>query len=280
VAQAYVRGPGSQPLYNQRRVRRLVDTVGARLPRGFIDAASQLLLFFAAFNAYQIVRGLTDGSRQEAFANADRVIDAERWLGTFFEPGLQQTLLAQTWLIDFANFMYMNSLCVVSTTFLVWVYLFRNEHWGFVRNMFLVAMGLALVGYAAFPTAPPRLIPEEGFTDTITAFTGIAQDEGTASLLVNQYAAVPSMHCAFALMIGIPGMIISSHRWAKVLWSLYPLLVLWVVVVTGNHFWLDGAAGAFVAALSALAASRLARARPTWAWRPATAEARASAPIA
>jgi membrane-associated phospholipid phosphatase len=256
-------------------VRRLVDTVGARLPRGWLDAASQLLLFFAAFNGYQIVRGLTDGSRHEAFANADRVIDAERWLGTFFEPGLQKALLAHTWLIDFANFMYMNSHFVVSTTFLVWVYLFRNEHWGFIRNMFLVAMGLALVGYAAFPTAPPRLIPEEGFTDTIAAFTGIAQDKGTASLLVNQYAAVPSMHCAFALMIGVPGVIISRHRWAKALWSLYPLFVLWVVVVTGNHFWLDGAAGAVVAALSALAARRLARARRAWAWRPATGEARA-----
>jgi membrane-associated phospholipid phosphatase len=256
-------------------VRRLVDTVGARLPGGYLYAASQLLLFFAAYNGYQVVRGLTDGSRQEAFANADRVIDAERWLGTFFEPGLQKALLDQTWLIDFANFMYMNSHFVVTTTFLVWVYLFRNEHWRFIRNMFLVAMGLGLVGYAAFPTAPPRLIPEEGFTDTIATFTGIAQDEGTASLLVNQYAAVPSMHCAFALMIGIPGIIISRRRWAKAFWSLYPLFVLWVVVVTGNHFWLDGAAGAVVAALSALAAQRLARARPTWAWRPAAGEARA-----
>jgi hypothetical protein len=169
---------------------------------------------------------------------------------------------------------------VVSTTFLVWVYLFRNEHWGFIRNMFLVAMGLALVGYAAFPTAPPRLIPGEGFTDTIAAFTGVAQDEGTVSLLVNQYAAVPSMHCAFALMIGVPGIIIARRRWAKVLWSLYPLLVLWVVVVTGNHFWLDGAAGAGVAGLAALAARHLARARPTWAWRPVPAEAKAPAPIA
>jgi membrane-associated phospholipid phosphatase len=236
-------------------VRRLVDTVGVKLPRGWLDAVSQLLLFFAAFNGYQVVRGLTDGSRHEAFANADRVIDAERWLGTFFEPGLQKALLSQTWLIDFANFMYMNSHFVVTTTFLVWVYLFRNDHWGFIRNMFLVAMGLALVGYAAF--------------------TGVAQDKGTVSLLVNQYAAVPSMHCAFALMIAVPGIIISRRRWAKALWSLYPLLVLWVVVVTGNHFWLDGAAGAVVAALSALAARRLARARQAWAWRPATGEARA-----
>ena len=72
--------------------------------------------------------------------------------------------------------MYLNSHFVITTGFLAWLYLFRNEHFYFVRNMFMVAMGLALVGYAVFPTAPPRLIPEAGFTDTIAAFTGVAQD--------------------------------------------------------------------------------------------------------
>ena len=70
--------------------------------------------------------------------------------------------------------------------------------------MFMVAMGLALVGYALFPTAPPRLFPGEGFTDTIATFTGVAQDSQTASLLLNQYAAVPSMHIAFSLMVAVP----------------------------------------------------------------------------
>ena len=79
--------------------------------------------------------------------------------------------------------MYLNSHFVITTGFLAWLYLFRNEHFYFVRNMFLVAMGLALVGYALFPTAPPRLFPGEGFTDTIAAFTGVAQDSKTASLL-------------------------------------------------------------------------------------------------
>ena len=66
----------------------------------------------------------------------------------------------------------MNSHFVITTAFLAWLYLFRNEHFYFVRNMFMVAMGLALVGYALFPTAPPRLFPGEGFTDTIAVFTG------------------------------------------------------------------------------------------------------------
>ena len=100
--------------------------------------------------------------------------------------------------------MYFNTHFVVTTAFFAWLYLFRNDHFYFVRNMFMVAMGLALVGYALFPTAPPRLFPGEGFTDTIATFTGVAQDDKTASLLVNQYAAVPSMHIAFSLMIAVP----------------------------------------------------------------------------
>ena len=67
--------------------------------------------------------------------------------------------------------MYFNSHFVITTSFLVWLYLFRNENFNFVRNMFMVAMGLALIGYALFPTAPPRMFPGAGFTDTIRAFT-------------------------------------------------------------------------------------------------------------
>ena len=113
-----------------------------------------------------MVRGLTDGNEAVAFANAERVIDLEKGIGTFFEPGFQDALLSHTWLIDFANFAYMNSHFVVTTTFLVWLYLFRNDHFYFVRNMFMVAMVVALAGYAAFPTAPPRLIPEAGASPT------------------------------------------------------------------------------------------------------------------
>jgi hypothetical protein len=128
-------------------------------------------------------------------------------------------------------------------------------------------MALALVGYALYPTAPPRLFPGEGFTDTIAAFTGGAQDSDTATLLVNQYAAVPSMHIAFSLMVAVPAATLSRHGASRTLWSAYPLLVFFVIVATGNHFWLDAAAGAAVACLAAVAARALARLRPNaWSW--------------
>jgi hypothetical protein len=257
-------------------VRRPFTYVNRLLPKSIWDAGLQFLLFFAVYNAYQLVRGLADGQKEVAFANADRLIDIERSTGTYFEPGFQQALLDQHWLIDAANFMYMNSHFVITTGFLAWLYLFRNDHFYFVRNMFMVAMGLALVLYAAYPTAPPRLMPEEGFTDTIAAFTGVAQDDKTVSLLVNQYAAVPSMHIAFSLMVALPAIALSQHRAVRTAWSVYPLMVFFVIVVTGNHFWLDAAAGAAVACVAAVAARQLARLRPAaWSWREASSEAAA-----
>ena len=255
-------------------MRRAWQTTREFPPRGWGDAALQFFLFFLVYNAYQLVRGIADGNTDAAFANAYRIIDAERAIGTFFEAGLQQALLDNRWVIDIANFLYLNSHFVITTGFLAWLYLYRNDHFYFVRNMFMVAMLLALVCYAVFPTAPPRLMPLEGFTDTIASVTGTAQDSKTVDLLVNKYAAVPSMHIAFALMVAVPGMALSRRILARGFWAIYPLLVLFAIVVTGNHFWLDAAAGAAVACVAAVAAHQLARLRPDhWSWREAAAQA-------
>jgi membrane-associated phospholipid phosphatase len=243
------------------------------LPHGWGDAGRQLGLFVLAELSYETVRGIAEGQRAEAFGNAASITSFERSTHTFFEPDLQAALLSHQWIIDAANFLYMNSHFVVTTAFLVWLYLFRNPSFYFVRNMFLVAMGLALVGYTLVPTAPPRLFPEDGFVDTITAYSQVNHDSGLVKLFVNPYAAIPSMHCAFALMIGISGALISRHAVTRAFWCVYPLLVFFVVVVTANHYWVDGAAGALVAALAALTAREvLARFRPAvWSFRPATA---------
>jgi hypothetical protein len=259
--------------YNLAVVLRFLGKIGDWLPRGWGDAGLQVGLFVLADLCYETVRGIAEGQRQEAFANAATVIDIEKATGTFFEPDLQSALISQRWIIDAANFMYMNSHFVLTTGFLVWLYLYRNESFYFVRNMFMVAMALALVGYTLVPTAPPRLIEGEGFVDTITAYAQVNHDSALVKVFVNPYAAIPSMHCAFALMIGVSGALISRHRATRAFWCIYPLIVFFVVVVTANHFWLDAAAGALVAATSALVAREvLARARPgVWSWRPATA---------
>ena len=262
--------PRSHPLLVQlSRVWRLS---GRWLPNGWLDAIRQLALFAGAYYAYRLVRGVVDGQAGLAFENARQLVDAERAIGLFFEPGLQAWAEGQEWIVTFSSWMYVNSHFVVTTTFLIWLYIARNHAFYYVRNMFMVAMGLALVGYLAYPTAPPRFMPEWGFSDSVASFVG-ENAEQSADVLYNPFAAVPSMHVAFALMIAIPAIMLVKHRLPKVLWAMYPLVVTFVVMVTANHFWLDAALGALVAAASAYAASAaFARARPeAWGWRTAHA---------
>jgi len=256
-----------------RAVRGLVARIGRWLPQGWGDAGLQVGLFVLADLCYETVRGVAEGQRAEAFANAGRVIDIEVATGTFFEPDLQAALIGQQWVIEAANFAYMNSHFVLTTGFLAWLYLRRNEHFYFVRNMFMVAMALALVGYTLVPTAPPRLVEGYGFVDTINQYSEVNHESALVQMFINPYAAIPSMHCAFALMVGGTGLLVSRHTISKVFWAVYPLIVLLVVMITANHFWLDAAIGWAVAGLSALAALQLARVREAWTFgrRPATA---------
>ena len=103
--------------------------------------------------------------------HGQQVIDFEQSTGTLFEPSLQAFFLPAHWVIDFANQVYLNAQFSIAIGFLLWLYLFRNESYYFVRNMFVVSMGLALVGYTLYPTAPPRMFPEHGFVDTINDFS-------------------------------------------------------------------------------------------------------------
>jgi membrane-associated phospholipid phosphatase len=262
--------PRSHPLFVQLlRVWRLS---GRWLPNGWLDAIRQLALFAGAYYVYRLVRGFVDGQAGLAFENARTLVDVERSLGLFFEPGLQAWARGEEWLLTLANWMYVNTHFVVTTTFLIWLYLARNHAFYFVRNMFMVSMALALTGYLAYPTAPPRFLPEWGFTDTVANFVGTSA-ENTADVLYNPFAAVPSMHVAFALMIAIPAFHLVRHRPIKAFWAAYPALVTFVVIVTANHYWLDALLGAMVAAASAwMATAAFARARPdVWAWRTAAA---------
>lgn len=258
-------------------MRRALATIGSRLPRGWGDLGRQIGLLLVVDLAYETVRGVADGQRADAFANGQQIIDVERATHTFFETGLQSFFLQASWVIDFANQVYMNSQFAVVLGFFFWLYFFRNEAFYFVRNMFIVSMGLALIGYALYPTAPPRLFPQHGFVDTINDFSNVNHDSALVKLFINPYAAVPSMHCAFALMVGVSAARLSRHWYTGALWAAWPALVTWVVIVTGNHYWIDAALGAAVAALSALTAQwLLARARPqAWAWRASTQEAEA-----
>jgi membrane-associated phospholipid phosphatase len=167
-----------------------------------------------------------------------------------------------------ASWLYVNAQTTITLSALLYLYLRQNRSFYFVRNMFMIAMAIALVGYIVFPTAPPRFMPEWGFIDSVSDFTGVhvSHASATASALFNPYAAVPSMHVAFALMIGWPLARLTKHKVVRVAWLLYPFLMAFVIVVTANHFIVDALLGALTAAASAYGARWLARARPN-VWR-------------
>ena len=234
-----------------------------------MDAVRQVLLFAGAYILYQVVRGLTGGNDvARASWNATKIIDLERTLHVFVEPRIEQWALNVHWLMDFATWFYLNGNLAITGGVLLWIYVRHNESFYFVRNMFMIAMLIALVGYSLYPTAPPRLMPEWGFTDIVQQVTGVTAEHGSAKAFLNLYAAVPSMHVCFALMTGVSVVRLSGHRLVRVLWSLYPLFVAFVVISTANHYLTDAVLGAATAGLAALTAKELlARARPdAWAF--------------
>jgi hypothetical protein len=241
---------------------------GRLLPQGWMDLLRQVALFGAAYVGYRIVRGLVEGDANAAFAHARELISFERTMHVFVEPSVQAWGSGSRLLMDASSWLYVNAQTTVTLAALMYLYLRHNRNFYFVRNMFLIAMAIALVCYTVFPTAPPRFMPEWGFIDSVSDFTGmrVSHASSTMTALFNPYAAVPSMHVAFALMIGWPLARLVRSPVSRVLWLVYPFLMAFVIVVTANHFIIDALLGALTAGLSAYGALWLARARPA-VWR-------------
>jgi len=238
------------------------------LPRGWLDLLRQLTLFVCAFLVYDLVRGLVEGSATAAFQHARELISIERTLHLFVEPSVQTWASGSHVVMVSASWLYVNAQTSITIAALVYLYVRHNRSFYFVRNMLLIAMAIALVGYTVFPTAPPRFLPEWGFIDSVSDFTGVrvSHESAVMTALFNPYAAVPSMHVAFALMIAWPLARLVRRPAVRALWVAYPFLMTFVIVVTANHFIVDAVLGALAAGMSAYCASWLARARPA-AWR-------------
>jgi hypothetical protein len=212
----------------------------------------------AAYGAYEIVRGLAAQTGRAPFANATRVINFERSLHLFVEPAVQRWTAAHRALIAVADWTYVNAHIVITIAALAYVYARRGEEFPVMRNTFLIAMAIALIGYAIYPTAPPRLMPAWGFSDSIRQFTGMSLETGPAGSFLNFYAAIPSMHVCFAIMVGWPMARLSRSVFARTAWYLYPLYITFVVVATGNHYLTDTVLGALTAITASAIARRLA----------------------
>jgi membrane-associated phospholipid phosphatase len=221
------------------------------LPRGYADFAWQLALWFGFYLAYQAVRARADHDVGLAFTNARRVADVEQRLGSFWELSLQGVVESSALLIRLTSWTYWLSQFAVLGLALLWTYLWRNERFYRFRNTILLANLIGLAGYALMPTAPPRMFPELGFVDTLALFSGVNHSSGAVEAASNPYAAMPSLHAADALLVGVFMAMIVRRPLAKVLWLLWPIWVWFTVMATANHWWLDIAAGVVVAGVAA-----------------------------
>jgi PAP2 superfamily len=224
--------------------------LGRHLPHGWGDFLFQLGLWLGFGLAYQVARGVADRDAGEAFQNARLVIDAERAVHTLVEIDLQRVILhAGDVAVEAVNWTYWLAQFPVLGIGLLWIYFRRNEVFIPVRNWILATNLIALVGYVLMPTAPPRMFPEEGFVDTLALSASVNHGSGFVELASNPFAAMPSVHAADALIIGFALATLVKSRWLSLLWTLWPTWVWFSVMATGNHFWLDVAAGVGAAVL-------------------------------
>lgn len=220
-------------------------------------------LVIAVYGAYWVVRNLFGSAAVApavAAANADRVIDLERALGLYVEPQVQSWFLDWTVFIQFWNLFYGFFHFAVTFGVLIWLYFADPANYRFWRRAGLVATASAVVGYAAFPLMPPRLLgdcgphggcrPDSPYVDTVVELGGLwsFESDGLAAVS-NQYAAMPSLHIGWALWCALVLAPRMKSPLTRRLAMAFPWLTMFAIVVTANHYWIDGLGGVAVVAV-------------------------------
>ena len=222
----------------------------------------ELLLVGAFYAVYSTIRNSNEGGTREARRNARELIDWQRTLGIYHEQTLQRWALEVKPIIIAANYFY-GSLHFVATGG-VMIYLFRrwSDDYPLWRNTLAVTTALALIGFLLWPLMPPRLMPESyGFVDTLAKYpTFWSFNSGAVNKISNQYAAMPSVHCAWALWCACALVPRVRRTWVKVLAVLYPVCTVTAIVLTGNHYILDAVGGFAVLGIGYLLARAFTRA--------------------
>ena len=223
------------------------------------------LLYIAAFySVYTLIRntqGSATVSAAKAFANARHIIRWERAIGLYHEESIQDAFLGAEWFISFWNVFYGTAHFVVTVGALVLMFRTMKDRYPLWRNTLAFTTALALIGFATFPLMPPRLLPPDyGFIDTLKVIGGLwSFDSGAMQKVSNQYAAMPSLHFAWSTWSSIVLFPAMRKTWSRALVVSYPVLTLFAIVVTANHFWLDAAGGALVLGVGFLLGRALTR---------------------
>jgi hypothetical protein len=200
---------------------------------------------------YSLIRWLVAyDSPYEAFTNAFKVIRLEKQLGIFYEPIIQRWLIDQAMgVVHFANWFYTVGYFPILLLAAVFFFRFDRDRFHTFKHTFMLGLGFALICFSLFPLAPPRMLPEVGFVDTQQVFGSDLYNQKSMASLYNPYAAMPSLHFGWALLVGMMAFTF-SRRALKVMGVLYPLSMALVIVTTGHHYILDIAGGGAVVALA------------------------------
>ena len=231
-------------------------------------ARRELLVVALMFGAYKLGRVLAAKHVGEAFDNAYALWDLERALRLPDELFLQTLVLNSDLLTRAANVYYAAVHFPATAAFLVWLFLRRPGDYLWVRRSLALLTAAGLVVHLLVPVAPPRMLGRLGFVDTAAVYGPAVYGPPGQNSLADQYAAMPSLHVGWSIVIAL-GIILtcrSRWRWAALA---HPVLTALVVVATANHFWLDGLVAAGLLALSVLAVRTL---PARWAARRAGAD--------
>jgi len=215
--------------------------------------AREVALAAGLFLAYKLGRVVSRGDDSLALDHARLVHRAQDVLPLPSEAGIQAAVSFEP-LLRAANVYYTYVHFPLITVFLLWGLLRRPiAEYRWARNLWMLQTSAALVLHITFPLAPPRMFPQWGFVDTMTRY-GPSPYEGTSGVLANQFAAMPSLHVGWAVLIAYV-VVRTGPRWLAGLAIGHAVLTMAIVVVTANHWWLD----AVVAVLLLAAADALLR---------------------
>ena len=197
---------------------------------------------------YYLVRGAVSDRADEAFQRARDILELEQRFRLDWEAAIHEAILGSNVLIDFANGAYFWGHMPLLIVIAVWLWRSHRDIWRTFRNALLISAAAGMISYFLFPTAPPRLMPELGYVDTLALRAAPAYQAQEVGLFVNPYAALPSLHVGWALLAGFAVWQTSRHPLMRTFAAAIPLSQSWAVVATANHWTLDAVAGIAVCA--------------------------------
>jgi hypothetical protein len=222
----------------------------------------EILAVLTFYMIYSAIRNANEGSAADAFANAKELISWQRSLGINHEERLQDWALHFRPVVIACNYFYGSMHFVVTAGVGIYVFQRWRDDFPLWRNTLAVTTGLALIGFVLWPLMPPRLLPADyGFVDTLARYpTFWSFNSGAVSKISNQFAAMPSVHCAWALWCACAMVPRVRNTWARVGFALYPAGTVTAIVLTGNHYVLDAVGGFAVLGIGYAVARPLTRA--------------------